>query len=663
MVDVAEHVYDDDPLRGHPDVRTRLAGVSYYLLGNGLIQAAVQHAPGGEGTPLGLLVMDPDRLRKKRESLTMDPARGLEPTMARVCRPGGDLEPTPGTLVVSWVPGAAVPTVRASWGGGGLVIHETFSCPPPMRARLVRHIELHNYGTAVAACTLRVGAGRSAVARAFSLAPDERAGLTLAYDLDAASGSVSVAELDGPDVPDSTGCYWSNRTSIAFNEPTLDHLFHASRVQLPAAISAGGCMDGSIWQYNREWVRDQAFVVQALTMLGHRERAATMLRRLLTSFVTPDGATLDSSEIRARDDVELDQNGILLYVIREYVNWTGDERLLSELWDRISAIADYPLRAEFRHEPSGLVSGCREFWERHAAHGIEPGLEMIYQVFVAMGLEAAADLARRTERHADADRWKTAAARLRMAALTDPAYAMHDARGFIKRRRLDGSLQETIVPRADAGLPPGSPLTVDEPHRLNPDTCAVLPIAFGFVESDSVIARATLASMEGLWSQRWTGGGYGRYDVTSEPDSPGAWPFASLFVARAGVEAGDPATAWRVLRWLNQAAGAPSGAWFEFNGPRPSPPFPQVGIIPWTWAEVTLLLVRHVLGIRPGDTELRVRPRLLPGLTHVHARLPLREGWLRLDLRASPDAPADREFVVPYAPGEMAVTGTARAIT
>ena len=663
MVDVAEHVYDDDPLRGHPDVRTRLTSVSYYVLGNGLIQAAIQHAPGGEGTPLGVLVMDPDRLRKKRESLTMDPARGLEPTMARIARPGGNLEPTPGTLIVSWVPGAAVPTVRASWGGGGLVVHETFSCPLPTQARLVRHIEVHNDSPDPAPCTVMLGAGPSPFARAFTLASDERAGLTLGYDLDPASGAVSAVELEGPPAHASTGGLWSNRTSIAFNEPTLDHLFHASRVQLPAAISARGCMDGSIWQYNREWVRDQAFVVQALTMLGHRERAATMLRRLLTTFVTPEGATLDSSEVRARDDIELDQNGILLYVIREYVNWTGDVTLLSDLWDRIAALADYPLRSEFRHEPSGLLSGCREFWERHAAHGIEPGLEMVYQVCVAIGLQAAADLARRIGRPSDADRWKTASARLRMAVLTDPVYAMHDARGFIKRRGLDGCIQETAVPRADAGLPAGSPLAGDAPHHLNPDTCAVLPIAFGFVEPDTAIARATLASVEGLWNQRWTGGGYGRYDVTSEPDSPGAWPFASLFVARAGVEAGDPATVWRVLRWLNQTAGAASGAWFEFNGPRIAPPFPQVGIIPWTWAELTLLLIHHILGVRPGETALRVRPRLLPGIGHLHARLPVRDGWLRIDLRTSPEAEADREFIVPYTSGEMVVTGTVRAIT
>ena len=81
MVNVAEHVYDDDPRRGHPDVRTRLDGASYFFLGNGVVQAAVQWVTGSEGTPLGLIVMDPERLRKKRDSPTVSPHFGLEGTI------------------------------------------------------------------------------------------------------------------------------------------------------------------------------------------------------------------------------------------------------------------------------------------------------------------------------------------------------------------------------------------------------------------------------------------------------------------------------------------------------------------------------------------------------------------------------------------------------
>ena len=52
MIDVKEHIYTDDPKVGHVDVRTRMKDAIYFFLGNGLIQAAVQIAPSGEGSPL-----------------------------------------------------------------------------------------------------------------------------------------------------------------------------------------------------------------------------------------------------------------------------------------------------------------------------------------------------------------------------------------------------------------------------------------------------------------------------------------------------------------------------------------------------------------------------------------------------------------------------------
>ncbi len=56
MIDVEEHIYDDDPKIGHADVRTDLKDVSYFFFRNGLIQAAVKYSPQGEGTPLGLII-------------------------------------------------------------------------------------------------------------------------------------------------------------------------------------------------------------------------------------------------------------------------------------------------------------------------------------------------------------------------------------------------------------------------------------------------------------------------------------------------------------------------------------------------------------------------------------------------------------------------------
>ena len=662
MVDVAEHVYDDDPRRGRPDVRTRLDGVGYFFLGNGLIQAAVQFAPAGQGTPLGLLVMDPDRLRKKREALTMHPSLGLAPTAVLIATGGAVLGPQAGALSVSWQPGAPVPTVVAAWDRGAFRVEERFCCPDAGLSRLARSVTLVNAGRETCSGSIRTGSPGATVESPFSIAPGEQARAWFVYDLDRTSGSIAVRAAESSPVEHAAAEPAPDLAAVRFGNAVLDRLFQASAAQLPAAVSSRGCMDGGIWQYNREWVRDQSFAALALAMLGRRDLARTMLSRLATEFVTPEGATLDSSQARGRDDVELDQNGELLDALGEYVAWTGDVGLVAALWERIVAGAEYPLRPEFRHTASGMLAGTREYWERHAAHGIRPGLEMVHQLFVSLGLASAASLARRLG-HADAARrWQSASESLRDAMLSHPAFALSDARGFVKRRLLAGPVQETIVPGDGAGLPESVPLAMDPPHLLNPDTCCVLPIVFGFVSPGSAVARATMESVEALWNQAWHRGGYGRYHVSSEPDSPGAWPFASLFVARAAIEARDGARAWRVLRWMAETDGAAAGTWFENDGPRASPPFPQVGITPWTWAEMVLLVVHHVLGVRPGADGVSVRPRLLPGVAGVEARLPIGDRWLDLRLRADPGAPEDGAIRVPYDAGGMSVDAPVRPL-
>jgi len=128
-MDVKEHIYADDPARGHRDVRTNLEKVDYFFLGNGLIQAAVQVCDSGAGTPVGLLIMRPDRLGPKRDVLTMDRVAGLEPTIVRVLRQGRAAQPSPGRVQAAWTESAGIPTVSVSWRTEDLDVEERFWCP------------------------------------------------------------------------------------------------------------------------------------------------------------------------------------------------------------------------------------------------------------------------------------------------------------------------------------------------------------------------------------------------------------------------------------------------------------------------------------------------------------------------------------------------------
>ncbi|MEW5901631.1 MAG: hypothetical protein AB1715_09240, partial [Acidobacteriota bacterium] len=427
--------------------------------------------------------------------------------------------------------------------------------------------------------------------------------------------------------------YFRETTRFDFPSSLLDLFYRASVFQLQANLSAAGQLDGSIWQYNREWTRDLSMAAIGLTMSGQFGLARTILDRLLARFVTPSGETIDSSEVRAAEECELDQNGALLFALETYMLWTDDRSLLKKHWPKVQAVAAFPLSDAFRHEASGLLHNRREFWERHAAHGIEDGIELAHQLWVSMGLSAASRLALLLGKKKEAEEWKQPARRLKKALLADERFSLIRNGAFIKRRKVSGEIQDEIYPRPASGLPAEVPLFARGRHLLNPDTSSVLPLAWEFVPSRSSLARNTLTQVEKLWNQRWKGGGYGRYDVSSEPDSPGPWPFPSLFVARAYFEAAEDAKVWRALRWLSKAPGAAAGSWFEFYGPRPVPPYPQIGIVPWTWVELLILFVHHLAGIRPEWGSLRLRPRLLSGLAWYRVKFRLRGLRVALEVR------------------------------
>jgi hypothetical protein len=118
-----------------------------------------------------------------------------------------------------------------------------------------------------------------------------------------------------------------------------------------------------------------------------------------------------------------------------------------------------------------------------------------------------------------------------------------------------------------------------------------------------------------------------------------------MFIARAYFEAGEHEKVWRVLNWLASAPGHCAGTWFEFYGPRPVPPYPQVGFTPWTWAELLCFFIHHLLGVRPAWQSLLLRPALLPGLNQVRASLPIGAHRLELTVR-HPEKGEEKGFVV-----------------
>lgn len=641
-MEVQEHFYADDPRRGPADARTTLPGVEYHFLGNGLIQAAVQVLNRPGATPLGLLVMHPDRLKPKRGALTMDGKTGLAPTMISLRRGGRRFVPRPGNIEARRDDGLGVPAVIAEWQAAGLAVRETFFCPDRTTAALRREVLVRNTTPRRAVVRLSTSIPGNDLEKSLVLVPGEPKTIVLEYRLagTARKPALELAEVPAASPSPAAKAYWRRTASLSFGDPLLDGFFSAAKNQLYAAVSRRGTLDGSIWQYNLEWVRDQSIIALALAMVGQRDRARAMLSRLLARFMGPDGTPMDSSRLRPIEECEPDQNGFLLLALAGYVDWTGDLEFVRKRWPRIRAAAEFPLRPEFRHRPSGLIHNRREFWERHAAFGIEDGLELAHQVFISLGLKAAARLAGRLGKGTEEKRWNAEAARLKKATLHHPEFALVDHGRLIKRRTAGGAVQTEARPPRPHSFPSLTPLFTPGRHFLNPDTSAAFAVAWEFIDPRSDLARETLRSQEKLWNQAWTGGGYGRYHVSSEPDSPGPWPFASLFIARAQTLAGNGKKVRRVLDWLGGLPGAAAGAWFEFYGPRPVPPFPQIGVIPWTWAETILLFVRDIVGLRPEGKRIALRPRLLPGMDKAEGTFRIR--GTEVDIRLRRAAPGEK---------------------
>ncbi|MGZ5469392.1 MAG: hypothetical protein ACXW2H_09740, partial [Candidatus Aminicenantales bacterium] len=108
-MEVREHFYADDPARGPADGKTTLRDVEYFFLGNGLVQAAVQIAPAGNATPVGLLIMDPDRLGPKRAALSFDQTAGIAATALSIVDRGAVHAARAGAVRAGWVRGSRDP--------------------------------------------------------------------------------------------------------------------------------------------------------------------------------------------------------------------------------------------------------------------------------------------------------------------------------------------------------------------------------------------------------------------------------------------------------------------------------------------------------------------------------------------------------------------------
>jgi hypothetical protein len=419
---------------------------------------------------------------------------------------------------------------------------------------------------------------------------------------------------------------WAATSSIHTTDTTVQEIFDKARFGLAAMVADRGVMDAGIFEYGSQWVRDSSNTLLGLVHAGQFELARRGFSYLLQQMVNADGNAMMGGGFDDPDHEEFDQMGELLHALKAYRDWTGDDSLLRENRAKLLAMIERPLRPAFRDQ-SGLVHNRREFWERT----FDDAYELAYQNFVILGLQDAAALAEPLGATDRAARWLSEADRTRRAMLQTPGRALVENGRLIKRRDVNGQPVRVIHFNAAAD---DVPLKTERVNLADPDATTALPIAYGLVPPRSALALNTLDELEKLRDARWFGGGYERYHSSGQCDQPGPWPFATCFILRAQHEAGLFDRGRRTLEWLNTVQGGRSGAWFE-EIPLVRSQAPTAGIIPWTSGEISLFIVRHLLGVRFEGQQVILKPALYPGSPPVRADLRFHSGRLLLDI---PDA-------------------------
>ncbi len=429
--------------------------------------------------------------------------------------------------------------------------------------------------------------------------------------------------LDPGNLLEETRRAWAMISTVDTKDATVQAIYDKARYGLRAMVADNGVMDAGIFEYGAQWVRDTSNTLLGLVHAGHFELARQGFAYVLEHMVSPEGNAMIAGAFDDPDREQFDQMGELLHALKAYRDWTGDDSLLREHRPKLLALIERPLRPDFR-DATGMVHNRREFWERT----FDDAYELAYQTYVVLGLREAVALAEPLGAVDRADRWWAEANRIQEAMLNHPTCSLVEDSRLIKRRSVSGEHIRTIrFPAAAADVP----LKTEQVNLAEPDATMALPIAFRLVDPRSDLARNTLEELERLWSARWFGGGYERYHSSGQCDQPGPWSFASCFILRAQHEAGLLDRSRRTLEWLNTVQGGRTGAWFE-EIPLVRSQAPTAGILPWTSGEISLFIVRHLLGVRFEGRTLVLQPALYPGSPPLRADLRFRQGRLRLEI-------------------------------
>jgi hypothetical protein len=416
---------------------------------------------------------------------------------------------------------------------------------------------------------------------------------------------------------------WAPVSRVETDDALVREVFDITRSVLPGIVADNGTVRVGPFQYPAEWVRDESQFSLGLTSAGHFELAHAVLEHCLRDLITAEGKTMIGGGFDNPDREQFDQTGELLLALRWYAEFSGDNSLVERYRTKLIAMVERPLKPGFR-DATGLVHNRREFWEQT----MNDAYELAYNTYVAVGLREAAALALPLGAQDRQQKWLKQADLIQQAILK--TFVQDGA--LIKRRNVTGEVAQHLVHQAGA---PDVPCRSAEHNLIHPDATMALPLALGLVEPNSPLALNTLKEIEKLRNQRWWGGGYGRYDASSEINMPGPWGIAGALVLRGQHEGGRLDLSRSTLEWFRNVQGGNGGLYYEEMPLIAGSQQQWLGLVTWPTGELPFFVVRHYLGIGFESGRMTIRPKLFPGSPAVRADLRYRSGRIRVEIDGS----------------------------
>lgn len=388
---------------------------------------------------------------------------------------------------------------------------------------------------------------------------------------------------------DKTRKHWYEWLDIARDK--LGEMNEGERVMIKKSLMVikahtdkrGGIIascDSSIYNYGRDyysyvWPRDGAYAMWPLIRLGYTDEPKKFFE-FCRDIMHPDGYMLHKYQpdraigstwhplVHGRHTelaIQEDETAIVLYMLGEYLEESGDKDYVSSLYVTLVQPAANFL-AEFRDEQTGLPHASYDLWEeKFATHTYT--VAVTYQALLTAA--AFADL---FEYPDDAVAWRAAAAQIAKGAqiLFDPE------RGALRKGYLlqeDGSLQ------FDNTLDISSLFAVSTfgPKELTKDQIA-----------------STMKAVESILLDKSPSGGSPRYEhdtyfASDSPHQGNPWFVTTLWVAQYYIQHKDAERGKQLIDWTI-AHALPSGILSEQIDPEAGTP---LSVAPLVWSHAELI--------------------------------------------------------------------------